>query len=219
MTRNLIAGIIILSLCAYAAATARALPMLTLELDEEIRLQRLAEQRVMEFLASRPQLMVWPPRVARIAGSAVLDPDHVQVDVVFTLPPQAGEAPQTAERERFLFKVSDDTVRSLGQPTGEVAILPVPRAGAPAGAVRSAVLLARKDALERYSTAHPGTGPDVGCGTEPRVRTTVTDPVTGEITVACETFGGFAGTWLGEAVSYVYSPAAEFVRVVGDLGL
>ena len=167
---------------------------------QDSHLLRLAEQRVLETIRDRPVLMVGLPRVAKIAASQLLDADRVQVDAF-----QVGSQDQIlvpGSEERFVYTVSLDTVRSLGA----IGAAPVPPINP-----GETLAIATKDALARFSRVNPGTGDQVADGCGPKVKSTKVNRQTGEITVVCETFGGFAGMWMGDAVSYLYNAQAGFI--------
>lgn len=193
MTRSIIL-ITILALIAPAFAAA-----LDLTPELEFRLQRLAEQRVTEALRDRAHEATHPGKQVKISGSAVLDENHVQVDVYFVR--TEGQAPVENSDERFLYTVDQDLIQSLGRPTGEVAILPHGR---------NAELKARADALARFSQLHSGQVPGTPDGTQPMVKDCRHEP-SGQITVVCESFGGIAAIWMGDAIRYTYTRDGIFV--------
>jgi hypothetical protein len=164
---------------------------------DEAQLIRLAEQRVMEELRARPQLMMYPPRVPRLAGSAVVDADHVQVDAFFVS--EGGEM-ISGTSERLLYTVSQDEVSSLGAPNGEVAVI----------GSRNPVFKARSDAIERFAKMFPE-DPAMADGTQPMIKDVATDLATGQITVVCESFGGIAAIWMGNAIRFTYNRDGQFV--------
>lgn len=191
MIRSLIL-VTVLALCAPLFAFAADLSP-----ADEAQLIKLAEQRVMEELRARPQLMMYPPRVPRLAGSAVVDSDHVQVDAFFTT--EGGEM-ISGTSERLLYTVSQDEVASLGAPNGEVAVI----------GTRNPVFKARSDALERFSKLFPE-DPAMADGTQPMIKDVATDLATGQITVVCESFGGIAAIWMGNAIRFTYNRDGQFV--------
>lgn len=191
MTRSIIL-ITVLALIAPAFAAA-----LDLTPDLEFRLQRLAEQRVTEALRDRSHEATHPGQEAKISGSAVLDENHVQVDVYFV----RGQVAVENSDERFLFTVDQDRIESLGRPTGEIAILPHGR---------DAEVKAKADALARFVKVHGGQVPGIPDGTQPMVKDCRREP-TGQITVVCESFGGIAAIWMGDAVRYTYTRDGLFV--------
>lgn len=182
-------------------ALALAAPLFAVDADltpaDEAHLIKLAEQRVMEELRARPQLMVYPPRVPRLAGSAVVDSDHVQVDAFFVT--EGGEM-ISGTSERLLYTVSQDEVSSLGQPNGEVAVI----------GARNPVFKARSDAMERFTKLFPE-DPAMADGTQPMVKDVATNITTGQITVVCESFGGIAAIWMGNAIRFTYNRDGQFV--------
>jgi hypothetical protein len=194
MTRS----ILIVALIALIAPAFAVAQDLTPEL--EFRLQRLAEQRVLEALAHRGVAAAHPGQIAKVSGSAVIDGDHVQVDIFFAN--DGTEAPVAGSDERFLFTVSDDRIQSLGRPTGEIAILPHAR-----NVVEEK---AKADALTRFEKVHP-LEPGIPDGTQALVKDLKRDPASGQIHVVCESFGGIAAIWMGDAVRYTYTRDGIFV--------
>ena len=173
---------------ALAASTSFAQ---NLSNDQEGRLLKLAEQRVFEVLQDRPELLGQLPH---ISGSAVIDGDHVQVDAYYVK--NGAVVPQT--EERFIFTVSSDHVESVGAPHGEVAVVP-----------HSPIERATSDAVARFTKVHPGTGAGIPDGTAPRVKSTRAEG--GKITIVCESFGGIAGMWMGDGISYTYNSDGIYV--------
>lgn len=185
------------SLTSLVLVALVAVPAFSQDLDEA-RLMKVAEQRVVEVLRDRPELLGQLPRVA---GSALIDADHVQVDAYYV----KDDAVVPHSAERFIFTVSADHVESIGAPHGEIATLNG----------RSALERARTDALARFAKEHPGTGADVADGTAPRIKTDRTDSA-GGITVVVESFGGIAGMWMGDSISYSYAADGSFIDQLHD---
>jgi hypothetical protein len=186
------------SLTSLVLVALVAVPAFSQGLDEA-RLLKVAEQRVVEVLRDRPELLGQLPRVA---GSALIDGDHVQVDAYYV----KDDAVVPHSAERFIFTVSSDHVDSVGAPHGEVATLTGRQA---------ALEKARTDAVARFSKEHPGTGAEVADGTAPRIKTERTDSA-GGITVVVESFGGIAGMWMGDSISYSYASDGSFIDQLHD---
>jgi protein-disulfide isomerase len=165
--------------------------------EDEARLLKVAEQRVLEELRARPQLGVMPNRLPRLAGAAVIDADHVQVDAYFVTESSEMIA---GSNERLLYTVSQDEVSSLGAPNGEVAVI----------GTRNPMFKARADALERFAKMFPE-DPMMADGTQPMIKDVATDLATGQITIVCESFGGIAAIWMGNAYRFTYSRDGKFV--------
>ena len=189
MNRSLTALVVAL-VCAAPALVVSASAQ-NLSNDQETRILKVAEQRVVEVLRDRPELLGQLPRVS---GSALIDGDHAQVDAFYVKNDQV--VPHSAER--FVFTVSSDSVVSVGAPNGEVAALPH----------RSPVERAQTDALSRFAKVHPAI--DAADGTKPTIKTTRT-AANGQLVVEVESFGGIAGMWMGDSISFSYTSDGIFV--------
>ena len=182
MIRSLLSTLVIVALVAA--------PSFAFSTEEEARVLRQAEQTVLDAIHSRSQM-------PRVSGSAVVDEDHIQVDL-FQVNENEAIIPQSSER--FIVELSTHTITSIGAPVGEVAVLPA----------RNVVAKAKNDAIARFAQVHPASGSEVADGTAPRVHGTTTN-AQGQIVVTCESFGGIAGMWMGDSISYTYSADGMFV--------
>lgn len=180
----------LLSTVLTLALVVPSFAQMDLSPEEEARLLRVAEDTVLAAMTIRGN-------TPRISGSAVLDSNHVQVDLFYV---NENDAIVPNSAERFLFDVTTRKVSSLGAPTSEVAILPV----------RDVLNEVQIDAIARFQRVHPGTGENVGCGVEPLVKATHTDAA-GHVIVTCESFGGIAAIWMGDSISYTYTADGIFV--------
>lgn len=157
---------------------------------DEARLLRQAEDQVVAAVTIRGNQ-------PRISGSAMIDADHVQVDVFYV---NENEMIVPNSAERFVFNLTTNKVMSLGAPTGEIAVLPG----------KDVMNKVQSDALERFSKIHPGMG-QIPDGINPEVKDTKRD-ADGSLHVTCESFGGIAGMWMGDAITYSYNAQGAFVR-------
>lgn len=133
----------------------------------------------------------------RVSGSAFIDETHVQVDLFFV---NVNEMIVPNSAERFLFDVTTGKVSSLGAPTGEIAVLPI----------RDLVTRVQSDALSRFEKVHPSmVGIPDGCCAQ--IKATEREAA-GNVVVTCESFGGIAGMWMGDAIEYTYTEQGRFLK-------
>ena len=71
-------------------------------------------------------------------------------------------------------------------------------------------LRARTDALVRFAKIHPQVGHPMADGYAAKVKSTTTN-AQNQIVVVVDNFGGFAGTWLRQAVQFTYAADGSFV--------
>lgn len=184
--RSLLSFVLALVLVVPSFATVAPV----LDTEQEARLLRDAEDQVLAGLTIRGNQ-------PRISGSAVIDAENVQVDLFYV---NENDAIVPNSAERFVFNLTSRKISSLGAPTSEVAILPV----------RDVMNKVKVDAIARFERVHPGTGENVGCGVYAQVKCTRTDAA-GNVIVTCESFGGIAGMWFGDSISYIYTANGTFV--------
>ena len=157
---------------------------------DESRVLRTAEDTVVAAVTMRNNQ-------PRVSGSAFVDETHVQVDVFYV---NENEMIVPNSAERFLFDVITGKVSSLGAPTGEIAVLPI----------RDVMTRVQSDALARFEKVHPSmVGIPDGCVAQ--IKSTERD-TTGNVVVTVESFGGIAGMWMGDAITYTYSVEGHFLK-------
>lgn len=183
MIRTLLSTVFALTLAAGCFAQDFA--------GDEARLLKLAEDQVVAAVTIRGNQ-------PRISGSAMIDADHIQVDLFYV---NENEMIVPNSAERFVFNLLTNKIMSVGAPTGEIAILPA----------KDVVNKVQSDALTRFSKVHPGMGTNIPDGVNPEVKDTKRD-TDGTLHVTCESFGGIAGMWFGDAITYSYNAAGQYLR-------
>ena len=154
---------------------------------DETRVLRTAEDKVVSSITVRGNQ-------PRVSGSAMIDATHAQVDVFFV---NSSDMIVPNSTERFVYDLTTGLVSSLGAPVGEVAVL------------RDVLTRVKSDALSRFERAHPGTGPTPD-GVNAEVKSTDKD-AQGNVHVTCESFGGIAGMWFGDAITYTYNADGAYL--------